>query len=288
MFGDTLRALGIPMLQDQQAEAVTGPRPTLAGMTSQDPTRAPQVSRAPGLLPAPRSWDAYAQTPPTPRERQGGMDIFIGGGWDNILPHGVMKDYAKDYATQTGRPTRYFPNGAVDQVENAIREGVANGGPVNVVGHSWGGPDAYNAVARANRDGLPVANLVTLDPVGGPSRAVEGPVHPGTWMNVNAAPIHPDYTDWIASFPLLAHKPSDLPVQQADEPVDLQLNHRDVDDMMRRSGARALLDGSRQLDGAGRDTGAQAGQTFAAQGLQDNLPMMDWIRQREAELQAQQ
>jgi len=287
MFEGTLRALGIPMLRDRDAEPVAGSPPTLAGMTSQDSSGTPQFSRAPGLLPPPPSWDAYAQTPPPPRERRGGADIFIGGGADDLLPHGVMRDYAEAYARQTGRPTRYFPNARIGGVVDAIQQGDANGGPVNVVGHSWGGPDAYNAVARANAAGLPVDNLITLDPVSGPSRAVEGVAHAGTWMNVYGHPVQPDFTDQIASFPWLAHKPSDLPVPLADEPINVRLHHGDAEGMMQQSGARELLDRSRRFDVPRVGAGPQSGWSPAAQALHDNLPMMEWMRQRQAELRAQ-
>jgi hypothetical protein len=45
MFDEVLGALGVPMLADKN------------GDEAPDPAR---LSRAPGLLPAPRTWDAYA------------------------------------------------------------------------------------------------------------------------------------------------------------------------------------------------------------------------------------
>src|SRR5665213_639241 len=56
-------------------------------------------------------------------ERQGGLDIFVGGYLDNHMPGGgVMKSYADSYSKQTGRPTRYLPNGRIGQIADAIRE----------------------------------------------------------------------------------------------------------------------------------------------------------------------
>jgi pimeloyl-ACP methyl ester carboxylesterase len=216
------------------------------------------------------------------------MDIFIGGAADDVMPGGgVMRGYARSYGRETGRPTRYLPNGRIGRAEDAIRQGNADGGPVNVVGHSWGGPDAYNAVARARRDRLRVDNLITLDPVRGPGGALEGAEGAGAWMNVYASPTHPDYTDWITNFGPLSAKPSNLPTQQADEPVNVNLSHGDVDGMMEQSGARAVLDRSRQLGGAPSiKEDRQFGWPPSVQDLHDNLPMMDWIRRREAELRS--
>lgn len=266
MFGEVLRAFGVPMLRDRSDGEGPGPS---------------RISRAPGLLPAPKPWDAYAQQPPPSREKQGGLDIFVGGGADDLMPGGgVMRSYADGYARQTGRPTRYLPNAQLAQIVDAIREGNATGGPVNIVGHSWGGPDAYNAAAAAATDGLTVDNLVTLDPVSGPSGAVYGPANAKTWMNVYAAPADPDYTDRITHLPPFSRKPSNLPVHEADQPVAVTRNHWDVGGMMRDSGARALLDSSRV---AVADPSVAFDRPPTEAELHDNLPMMDWIQAREAQ-----
>ena len=266
MFEEVLRAFGVPGRKDSS----DGARP--------DPSR---ISRAPGLLPAPQSWDACAHQPPASRELQGGLDIFVGGGADDLMPGGgVMRSYSDDYAKQTGRPTRYLPNAQVAHIVDAIREGNATGGPVNIVGHSWGGPDAYNAAAAAATDGLKVDNLVTLDPVSGPIGAVYGAPHAKTWMNVYAAPAETDYTDLITHLPPLSRKPSNLPVHKADRPVAVARNHWDVAGMMRDSGARALLDGSRLWPA---DPSAAFDRPPTGSALHDDLPMIDWITAREAQ-----
>ena len=266
MFEGVLRAFGVPMVGDRGGGEGA----------------APTFSRAPRLLPASPGWDLYAQRQkPQSHERQGGLDIFVGGGADDLMPGGgVMRSYSDSYAKQTGRPTRYLPNAQVGHIVDAIREGNSTGGPVNVVGHSWGGPDAYNAAAAAATDGLKIDNLVTLDPVSGPSRAVYGPPHATTWMNVYAAPAEPDYTDLITRLPPFSRKPSNLPVHEADQPVAVTRNHWDVAGMMCDSGARALLDGSRVLRA---DPSAAFDRPPTGSELHDNLPMMDWIKAREAQ-----
>jgi thioesterase domain-containing protein len=245
MLDELLRAFGVPLLKNRQdrAEQSVGVRA------------------------------------PLPRERQGGGDIFVGGGFDDILPRSAMSEYVKDYAAQTGRPTQYVPNARVGQVVNAIRDANRSGGPVNVVGHSYGGPDAYNAVAIANRQGLHIDNLITLDPVSGPIGRVVGPAHPDTWVNVHAEPRRPDNSDRITSIWGVSHKPSNLPVQQAEQ-TQAALNHRDVEGMMQQSGARARLDLSRQVQEEAADA---FGRPQTAQDLHDNMPMMEWIRRRQAD-----
>jgi len=160
---------------------------------------------------------------------------------------------------------------------------------VNVVGHSWGGPDAYDAVAAAHRAGYRVDNLITLDPVSGPTGMLHTPTGPTgakAWMNVHGAPTHPDYTDDITNVTLLSKKPARLPVQRADRSVDVDLNHGDVDGMMRQSGARAVLDASRRLTSVDSDDApGQFGRPPSLRELHDNLPMMDWIRAREAQVE---
>lgn len=194
-----------------------------------------------------------------------------------------MSDYVKTYDRQTGRAAQYVPNNRIGQVVNIIRDANRDGGPVNVIGHSYGGPDAYNAVAIANRQGLHVDNLITLDPVGGPTNRVLGMASPERWMNVHTTPDRPDLSDWLTTLAPLAHKPSALPIAQADQNIELRLNHRDVEGMMGQSRARAVLDGSRQRP---PDRAEAFYRPATAQALHDNLPMMDWIRRRQAQATA--
>ncbi|MEO8113666.1 MAG: hypothetical protein ABI655_04735, partial [Phenylobacterium sp.] len=177
-FEDTFRAFGIPMKGDRKGAARPPQSPGPDPQTRAWDAVRRQVHGA-ASQPARSVWADYRPTAadlsPMPeefrrrvaRERSGGRDIFIGGGGDDLWwpgrGFGVMHDYAKDYERETGRPTRYIPNNRVDDVVEAIREGNATGGPVNVIGHSYAGPDAYNSAARARREGLHVDNLVTLD-----------------------------------------------------------------------------------------------------------------------------
>lgn len=179
-------------------------------------------------------------------ERTGGIDIFIGGGGDDLPGFGVMRAYAAAYARQTGRPTLYFPNGRKRRVLRAIARHQDGGGPVNLIGHSWGAIDAYNVAVQARRRGLRVDNLLTVDPVGGRfllARPRRGE-RPGLWTSIVAeAPVH-DQSDRMA---VLGGKPSPLPIAEADRQYWVAANHFAVEAMM-AAGGRAVLDESRRLD----------------------------------------
>ena len=198
------------------------------------------------------------------------MDIFVGGMMDDLpLPnrgYGALHDYAARYRDETGRPTRYFPNNRVDLVVEAIREGNGSLGPVNLVGHSYGGPDAYNAAVRARKEGLRVDNLITLDPVTGFHARPEGSSGADRWLHVQATTDRPNFSDAITNVIYASQKPSRRPIQDADQIVTIEANHEAAETMLRASGARARLDESRRRP--------------ARQGPDDKLPTPDWMKQR--------
>ena len=171
------------------------------------------------------------------------LDIFIGGGGDDLMPGGgVLWTYARAYAAATDRDVRYVPNGRVGRVLHLMRDALRAGRAVRVVGHSWGAPDAYRAVAALAAQGLHADLLVTLDPVGGPFRRPRGAVAPTAWLNVVTDPPHPDRSDRLAHLPPFSRRGGRLP-PDADRSVTLTLHHWDVEAMMAQSGARALLNG---------------------------------------------
>lgn len=171
------------------------------------------------------------------------MEIFIGGGGDDLawLGLGVVRAYATRYAAETGRPTLYAPNARVGLLLRRILR-QAPEGALNIVGHSWGGPDAYRLALAAERRGIEVASLITLDPVAGPIRPAPQGELAAPWLNVVAAPSAPDASDRLTRRPPWSRKPSGLPVTRAAACVELDLNHWNVEAMMRLSGARAWLD----------------------------------------------
>jgi pimeloyl-ACP methyl ester carboxylesterase len=171
------------------------------------------------------------------------MDIFIGGGGDDLhwLGLGVVRDYAAKYSRLSGQPSLYLPNARTGRAAHLIEAGVSRGEAINIIGHSWGAVDAYAAAVAATRRGLAVTNLITLDPVSGPWR--RPPEWPGGvfWLNVDLAPSMPDASDRLTKRRPFAVKPSRLPTDLADARVVLDLNHRDVEPMMRLSGAQTRL-----------------------------------------------
>ena len=182
------------------------------------------------------------------------MDMFIGGGGDDLqwLGLGVVRDYAATYSRLSGQPNLYLPNARTGRAVRMIEAAVGRGEVVNIIGHSWGAVDAYAAAVAARRRGLTIANLVTLDPVSGLWRRPPKWSGGVFWLNVGIAPSVPDASDRLSKRRPFAVKPSRLPTHLADGRVVLDLNHRDVEPMMRISGAQTrLLQAARHESGNG-------------------------------------
>ena len=173
------------------------------------------------------------------------MEIFIGGGGDDLawLGLGVVRDYVDAYVAETGRQALYAPNARVGELTRRLRA-CRDAAPLNLVGHSWGGPDAFELAARLSAAGRPVDNLITLDAVSGPFRRHSVAFEIGYWLDVTARPQAPDRSDRLTHLPPLSRKPSRLPFGEADCRVTLELSHWNVAGMMRLSGARERLDNS--------------------------------------------
>ena len=156
----------------------------------------------------------------------------------------MVRRYAADFAARTGRSVLYVPNARSGRLCRAIESSAERGKCVNLIGHSWGAIDAYQAAAWSAGQGVAIANLVTLDPVSGPWRRPARWPGGAFWLNVCAQPSQPDGSDRLTQKRPFARKPSRLPLTAADETVFLDLNHWDVDGMMRLSGARNRLEQS--------------------------------------------
>ncbi|WP_397404456.1 hypothetical protein [Phenylobacterium sp.] len=211
----------------------------------------PSVFDRVGALPLPARPDEssmFSRWPVEVPEAQRGTDIFIGGFLDDKETgvSGALRQYKDAYAKETGRRVAYFPNARTGEVVEAIRAANRLGGPVNVVGHSYGGPDAFNATVRAGREGLRVDNLVTVDPVTAFRAAPERGRPLGVWTNVKAAPAAPDLSDWITNRGIFSSNPSRLPVDEATAQNSVAGSHKNVDLMMREGGGREALDASRR------------------------------------------
>lgn len=167
------------------------------------------------------------------------VDIFIGGGGDDLafLGLGVVAAYARVRAAAIGAPVLYVANGRLGPVRRAILAAAIQGDAVHLVGHSWGGPDAWRAAAWSAARGLPVRALITLDPVAGPFRRTFRGAPACPWLNVVAAPTRPDHSDRLTRLGGVSRKPSGLPTACATREVVLDLNHWNVAGMMARSDA---------------------------------------------------
>jgi pimeloyl-ACP methyl ester carboxylesterase len=183
--------------------------------------------------------DARGQRRRLGRAGAGGVDIFIGGGGDDLtaLGLGVVADYAHAWAAESAHAVLYVANGRPGPVRREIAAAAARKEPVVLAGHSWGGPDAWRAAAWAADEGLPVRALITLDPVGGPLRRTFRGQLACPWLNIVAAPATPDRSDRLTRLRGLSRKPSGLPTAQADREVILDLNHWNVAGMMALSDA---------------------------------------------------
>ncbi len=172
------------------------------------------------------------------------MDIFIGGGGDDLsfLNLGVLADYARQYAAQTKRRVIYVPNARSLRVRAAIEAAAQTDEAISLIGHSWGGPDAWRSAAWASRNGFSIRSLITLDPVSGPLPCRFEDCAPAPWLNVLAQPTRRDRSDRLTTLWPWARKPSGLPVARASRHVRLDINHWNVAAMMELSGARAWLD----------------------------------------------
>jgi pimeloyl-ACP methyl ester carboxylesterase len=167
------------------------------------------------------------------------VDIFIGGGGDDLafLGLGVVADVARARAADTGRPVLYVANGRLGRVRRAITACAQRGEDVCLVGHSWGGPDAWRVAAWAAARTLPIRALITLDPVAGPLRRTFKGGLTCLWLNVVARPAAPDRSDRLTDLRGLSRKPSGLPTIRATREVVLDLNHWNVAGMLASSDA---------------------------------------------------
>jgi thioesterase domain-containing protein len=173
------------------------------------------------------------------------LEIFIGGGGDDLawLGLGVVRAYATAYAAQTGREVLYSPNARVDALTRQLRN-KPDATPLNIIGHSWGAPDAFDLAARLAAAGRTVQTLITLDAVGGPFERHVRDLEVGFWLDVTACPLIPDRSDRLTNLAPFSRKPARLPFGLASARVEIDLSHWDVAGMMRLSGARVLLDQS--------------------------------------------
>jgi pimeloyl-ACP methyl ester carboxylesterase len=176
----------------------------------------------------------YVQEDPVNREDTFGLtDIFVGGAGDRTF--GAMKSVYNQYkAAHPERNAQYVSWRDGAKISSLIAGAARLGAPINVIGHSFGGPEALFAAGRSS---FQIDNLITLDPVGGIRGAgmLSKPDSVGNWLNVVASPSHSNQSDFISS---LGGKSITL---NPDEDVHVDTNHANVDDMLENSGVYKIL-----------------------------------------------
>jgi pimeloyl-ACP methyl ester carboxylesterase len=154
--------------------------------------------------------------------------VVVGGGADGYWgpQHDTAHDYADRFSNKkffTHLETKFRREAVLRSIEDR-----AKGGPIVLVGHSWGGPQAYE-LARDLRDrGNTVLGLITADPV---SRMSSGARPKTFWVNVAASSQSPDDSDRIAA---IGGKPSALPVDSADVDAVASGHHVGLARLMRQ------------------------------------------------------
>lgn len=156
--------------------------------------------------------------------------FIVGGGLDGYGPG--QSDHADRLSRQYPGSTPLTHLRASYRQEQVLEEIIESyertGRPIDLVGHSWGGPAAYDLALELSRRGIPVRTLVTADPVG---RRGRSPLPPEiNWVNINADPRSPRSVDNLVA--QVGGKPSWLPVRNADANTVVAVDHLDLAGMI--------------------------------------------------------
>lgn len=105
--------------------------------------------------------------------------IYVGGGCDGYCTSNttIVQNYAKNNGGV------FFRHYQTDAIVAEIKDAIANGEPVILIGHSWGG-SAVMQIADQHDD-LRIDLLVTVDPVG-KGADLSPSERSGTWVNIKA------------------------------------------------------------------------------------------------------
>jgi RHS repeat-associated protein len=144
------------------------------------------------------SFNRYAYVHNNPYTRidpDGRRDIYIGGASDKDSTR-IVQDYAGvQRQANPGRDIQYFSYSQKSEITAAIAAPLAEGEPLNVIGHSLGGREA---IKQAINSGANITNLVTIDPVGSAGDGNK-PASVGTWTDVTAVATNRNFSDSVAS-----------------------------------------------------------------------------------------
>lgn len=101
--------------------------------------------------------------------------------------------------------------------------------PINIWGHSWGANSSLHIARKLGVLGVNVDRLITLDGVGRDN--VTRPSNVASWLNVDASPSDPNFTDTVASLgnDWGGDRGADF---LADGHITVDTNHGEVFDMV--------------------------------------------------------
>lgn len=184
---------------------------------------------------------AYVSNDPINRiDVTGKRDIFIGGAGDKNGTRQVQR-YAEQYAREhRDRVVEYYSWTERGAIKASLQRPLAEGEPLNVIGHSLGGSEAILDTGVTN---VRVTNLITIDPVGAASSYgfTKSP-NIENWANVMADPATMDRSDYVA---LAGRVTMDWTnTQGADYNLTTDRHHYDFEGMMQDSNALNALNES--------------------------------------------
>ena len=180
---------------------------------------------------------AYVANDPMNRSDPTGLrDVYIGGALDKDATRLVQDYAAQQQVLHPDRDIQYFSWADQKAVNAAISAPLADGEPLNVIGHSLGGS---SAIIGANSTGAKITNLLTIDPV---AQAGDGTKPSGVsfWGNVNASPKGmPNASDAVAAIGRAIS--GRTATSGANSQANVDAHHGDFSKMMTQSRASSIV-----------------------------------------------
>jgi thioesterase domain-containing protein len=170
--------------------------------------------------------------------------MYIGGGGEE--GSGLSAPNVSSYAQDRGNFAAWTQDNRIQdyiEIARALRQ------PVVLIGHSWGGDAAFDAARYADRRGIDVNLLVTIDPVDSSHDHTRQEAITlnrnlgGLWVNVQATRYlaEPNFSDRVAGW---GGRMSDGAQAQADIYVRRDVHHEDFVAMLREAQVEQLVAGT--------------------------------------------
>lgn len=171
-------------------------------------------------------------------DTSGVLVVVVGGGGDSIsrIAAGTASEYSHSI---------YFGRGDVNEDDAIAKiQQAAQGRPIVLIGHSWGGPEAHKVASRLERYGDKVALLVTADAA---SRFFgAGPSPTARWVNLDAQPNGRwNLSDVIGK---LGGKPPKLDTSLAEINAVVPAHHENLGTLLEHRIYDPQVDGARSVN----------------------------------------